>query len=93
MPTGKYAQIPSWLRSIGMVGAISGTTLVSIVGSAASDAPPQLFGKSIVVSWSETRLRRVAGEAPFQTQNLSLTEQRGCHFGSEPGTDSCIRAG
>jgi hypothetical protein len=43
-------------------------------GTAASLAPSQLFGKSIVVSWSEARMQRTAGEEQFHSLNVVITE-------------------
>jgi hypothetical protein len=43
-------------------------------GNATSLAPPQLFGKSIVVSWSEARMQRTAGEQQFHSLNVVITE-------------------
>jgi hypothetical protein len=53
---------------------ISCLSVHSTSGSTMSIMPPQLFGKSIVVSWSEVRMRRTAGEEQFHSQNVSLTE-------------------
>jgi hypothetical protein len=44
-------------------------------GNAGSNAPLQLFGRSIVVSWSETRMQRTVGEEQFHAQSGSLTER------------------
>jgi hypothetical protein len=51
------------------------------VGAPAAGAPPQLHGKSVIVTWSETRVQRPVGAPNFQTitgeQNLSM------YFGTE----------
>jgi hypothetical protein len=43
-------------------------------GDASSTAPSQLFGKSVVVGWSEARMQRRASEATFHAKNVSITE-------------------
>ncbi len=49
-----------YLISLGFVGA------AMMSASAAHAAPPQLYGKSVVVSWTEERQQRVNGEAAVQ---------------------------
>src|SRR6266849_343658 len=39
---------------------------------AASAAPKQLYGKSVVVSWTESRSQRFVGEQAFRSVNVSL---------------------
>jgi hypothetical protein len=37
----------------------------------AQNAPKQLYGKSVVATWSEDRLQRVVGEAQFRNQRIA----------------------
>ena len=61
------------ILAAGILGIIC-AMLDPLAGQAGSIAPPQLFGKSVIVSWSEARMRRTAGEEQFHAQNVSLTE-------------------
>ncbi len=40
-----------------------------LVSTPATSAPSQLFGKSVVVTWSENRIQRFAGETEFRPVN------------------------
>ena len=57
-----------------MGGALK-TALIAAATSAAANAavaaPAALLGKSVVVSWSETRIQRIVGEANWRTVNAS----------------------
>jgi hypothetical protein len=50
--------------------------LVLLTGGAAAASPPQLYGKSIVVTWSEDRVQRFVGQEKFHesrmTSNMSV---------------------
>ena len=48
-----------------------GLALPPAVSATAAAAPSQLFGKSIVITWSETRTQRNVGEADFRQVNAS----------------------
>jgi hypothetical protein len=44
---------------------------LTLATTAALAAPKELFGKSIVVSWSESREQRLVGQSGFQIRNFS----------------------
>lgn len=46
-------------------------TAVALIPGAAGAAPAQLSGKSIIVSWSETRVQRGVGEINWRSVNAS----------------------
>ena len=48
------------------------TALASMAGAAAA-APAGLIGKSVVMSWTETRVQRPAGEVNWRSVNVSHT--------------------
>jgi hypothetical protein len=58
-----------------LLSAFGIVTLVNL-SDAAEGPPPELLGKSVVVTWSESRVQRDESEANFKsvhaTQNLSL---------------------
>src|SRR5258708_1144824 len=45
--------------------------LLASISAEAASAPTQLYGKSIRVTWSETRVQRNVGEANFRSVNAS----------------------
>jgi hypothetical protein len=44
--------------------------LVAVGMGQAAAAPQQLYGKSVVVSWTEERIQRVVGETQFRAVNI-----------------------
>jgi hypothetical protein len=55
------------------IGALS-CLLLLLCCREATAAPRQLYGKSIVVSWVENRVQRVAGEAKWRPVNIQVGE-------------------
>lgn len=53
-------------------GALCAATLTLATLTAAQAAPKQLYGKSVTVSWSESRNQRPAGEQNFRTVTVNL---------------------
>jgi hypothetical protein len=47
------------------------TAIAALVSSAAMAAPKELYGKSIVISWSEDRVQRQVGETAFQSRLIA----------------------
>jgi hypothetical protein len=70
--TAKYAN--ERILATSLVCIVYYLALDPTAGNATSAAPAQLFGKSIVVSWSEARMQRTAGEEQFHSLNVAITE-------------------
>ena len=47
------------------------TAIAALVCTAAMAAPKELYGKSIVISWSEDRVQRQVGETAFQSRSIA----------------------
>jgi hypothetical protein len=54
------------------LNAFIGSGLSLAIPAAADAAPASLFGKSIVVTWAESRMQRVAADQQFKASNFSI---------------------
>jgi hypothetical protein len=65
----------------GLMGAACAMSLSMVTAAHAGSAPPKgLYGKSITVSWSETRSQRFVGEQTFRPVGVNL--QRSVYISS-----------
>jgi hypothetical protein len=53
----------------------SSLTLLSAVAHAESAPPKELYGKSIIITWSEHRSQRQLGQADFRHVDVSLSRK------------------
>lgn len=68
-------------RSIGLAVALVAASAPVVTAQAAANAPKSLYGKSIVVSWTESRSQRPLGDqGPFRPVSVNL--QRSIYISS-----------
>jgi hypothetical protein len=61
-------------KSLAVVGALTCTGVALCGHTAMAAAPAQLYGKSVVVFWSEDRMQRHGDEGPFTQAILHVRE-------------------
>jgi hypothetical protein len=65
--------MPVWVRSVVTKGFAAGAVALVCLPLAAAAAPNALIGKSVTVSWNETRSQRDVGEPAFKPVSIPYT--------------------